>query len=59
MVLTLIDKRFPSLLHLAQGIVPGMSDPVVLEPLFLGITLALTAEEAEAALLEKNEGGQH
>ncbi|MDQ2716444.1 MAG: hypothetical protein M3Z08_16190 [Chloroflexota bacterium] len=30
-VLTLIDKRFPSLLYLAQGIVPDMSDPVALE----------------------------
>ncbi len=36
-----------------------MSDPVALEHLFLGITLALTTEGAEAALLGKNESEQH
>ncbi|MDQ2907478.1 MAG: Rpn family recombination-promoting nuclease/putative transposase [Chloroflexota bacterium] len=58
-VLAQIEKRFPRLLRMAQGMVTITSEPAALGQMLLGITLAQTVEEAQAALLEENEDGQH
>ncbi len=58
-VLTQVEKRFSGLLLLAQGTVPTLSHLAVLEQMLLGISMAQTAEDAQAVLLEKSEKGQH
>ncbi len=58
-VLALVEKRFPQLLRMAQGMVSMTSELAVLEQMMLGIGVAQTAEEALTVLLGNSEDGKH
>ncbi|MDQ2717967.1 MAG: hypothetical protein M3Z08_23995 [Chloroflexota bacterium] len=58
-VLALVEKRFPRLLRLAQGMVSVTSEPATLDQMILGIGVAQTTEEAQRALLESSEDSKN